>query len=433
MRLFIDCLYYIATPFFLPILCWKAITKKKYRKSIPGMFGRIYKDDCANTYERCVWVHAVSMGEVLSISSLLPALKAKFGDTPILLTTTTETGYNAAVKIKDSGQVSGVRFFPFDFSWNVRRFIKATNPLVYIGVETELWPNLFRELRRAGCPMFVLNGRISEKSFPKYKRFAKLFRLILRPITAFGMQSERDAQYMRQLVGGTDRVFVTGNIKFDKPAKKYSVSTLEQLRSNCGITADQKVIVFGSSHEGEEKLIIQIAKTLSRSDFIYVIVPRHPERFNSVWDDIKISGVAAYRVSSGEEVDGVKSTGRIVLVDKMGVLDQLYCIADISVVCGSFIPNVGGHNILEPAFHGCPVMYGQYMWGQPEMLEILNGHGGLECRDAGELCSKIEMLINSEELRKDAGLAAKNAVESNRGAVLRNMTLLSQYLKKGIC
>ncbi len=421
-----DLAYLCAVPLVVPSCLWKMAKHGKYKKSIPGMFGKYYTNEESWT-DKSIWIHAVSVGEITGARALLPALKKEYPGYKYLLTVTTETGYATAEKLKGK-LFDDVQFYPFDLSWNVEKFIRHFNPAIYIGLETELWPNLFRRLEEFRAKVFIINGRISPQAFGKYQLFSGLFRHILKPVTAFGMQSQIDAERMTCLVNDPQKIFVTNNLKFDIEAKTFDAADIAELRSRCGCHQDCYLVVMGSTHEHEEEMAIQTV--LSSSSFesghtMMAIVPRHPERFESVWQLLLKTDLCLLRYSTGEHVQGsINKT--VVLIDAMGVLIKLYSIAAVGVVCGSFVDNVGGHNLLEPAIYGVPVVFGPYTWGQPEMVKLLLDNGGIQCNEK-ELPTVIDELISDSYKRKQLGNTAQLAVLSNRGAVEKSIELIKSF------
>lgn len=423
-----DLLYLLAAPVGAPYLLYKRIRHGKYRESIPAMFGRhLHREEDAAWVEGCVWVHAVSVGEVMAAKAMLPMIRQRFSDLPVLVTTVTETG-QAQARSLIPDLADAVRYYPADFSWVVRRFASFYKPRVLFLMETELWPNALHILAESGTKLFVLNGKISENSFRNYSRMKRLLVPAISRVTAFCMQTEQDARRAGGLIGDRSRVFVTGNCKFDVPMATLSNLRSAQLKSTLAVPAGASVVVAGSTHAGEEELVLDaFNRILGRDPAAFLLLaPRHPERFEQVWKLIAERGLAARRLS-----DGAKTTeqpARILLVDKMGLLSELYGIASVAVVCGSFVPGIGGHNLLEAAVHGVPVIYGPHMQSQPDMVRIVNDENGGIQTDASGLRDAISNVLDDPGSAAEKGKLAREAVLANRGAARRNIEIVSEFL-----
>lgn len=424
-----DLAYLTFSPFIAPVIAWKMFKHNKYKKSIPGMFYFREHQDEVIPDSQTIWIHAVSVGEISGAKALIPHLRKLFPNYPIILTVTTETGFSIAKQLEGK-DIDFVRFFPFDLSLNVRRFITLYQPAMYIGLETELWPNLFIELQNAGTEIFILNGRISRSAMKKYRMAACLFSKILRPVKAFGMQTSVDAQNMSTLIGRSDNIIVTGNIKLDIAPTQYLKQELTDFRHTCNIKDKSLIVTWGSTHEGEEEIAIRVlldSDCFENEESIAIIVPRHPERFQTVYKLLVESGVTVVRYSDQSITLG-KLKRKAVLIDAMGLLNKVYAMSDIGIVAGSFVDNIGGHNILEPAVYKIPVLYGKNMWGQPDMLRILDGFGGIMCSNE-KIGDTITDLLNDSTRRRDVGEKVFAAVDNNRGAVVKSIKIIQNHMQ----
>jgi 3-deoxy-D-manno-octulosonic-acid transferase len=420
-----DLLYLSLTPAALPLLLYKRARYGKYRESGPAMFGKTLSSEPVEIWRNgCVWVHAVSVGEVLAAKAMLPHLREKFESLPILLTTVTETG-QAQAKDLPPELFDAVRYYPADFSWIVARFLDVFKPRVYIAMETELWPNALNMIHDRGAKLFVLNGKISDRSARSYNRVKSLFQRPLGGVSAFCMQTQNDADRISQLTGSSRNVFVTGNCKFDIPYAALSPVRAAELRRDCQIPPGAPVIVAGSTHPGEEAIMLETLKSLNSKNAVLLVVPRHPERFDEAWRIIKSSGLPALRLNTGEQVHS--GPLRVVLIDRMRLLAELYGIATVAIVCGSFVPGIGGHNLLEAAAHGIPVFYGPHMEKQPDMVRILDQKGGIRT-NAQDLTAKLNEIIADPEACTRLGEQARNAVTQNRGSASKNIEIISQFV-----
>jgi 3-deoxy-D-manno-octulosonic-acid transferase len=362
---------------------------------------------------RPIWVHAVSVGEVMAAHPLIREIKKKYPDRKLILSTVTVTGnYTARRRVPEA---DAVFFFPFDFPWIVRRVIRGINPQVVLIAETELWPNFFRELRKAGIPSAVINGRISVKSHKNYLKFKKFFSLVFLNVDLFCMQSEPDALRIKEIGAGPEKVIVTGNLKFDLriPANQALPIVIPQ---------GKKVITAGSTHRGEEQALLSIFKELRTKypELLLILAPRHPERFNEVEALINKAGYECARRTQrrGPFKD-------VLLLDTIGELRAFYSVCDIAFVGGSLV-KVGGHNLLEPAAMKKPVIFSRYMFNFKEISEaLMSAGGGIMVRDKDELSLQLDKLLADKELAKRMGEQAFRVIEMNSGAALKTIEAVS--------
>lgn len=413
-----------------PLLLYKALRRGKYHQSAPAMFGKqLHMENPGQWRRGCVWVHAVSVGEVVAARAILPLLREKFQTLPILLTTVTETGQAQANSLP-AGLTDAVRYYPVDFSWIVRKFASVYKPRVFIPMETELWPNALRIFADYGASIFVLNGKISDNSYRNYSRLAWAFRGPLSGVSAFCMQTHIDAERMGVLCGSPDKVFVTGNCKFDVPAAEVSESLKEELRRLCGVNPGDQVIVAGSTHPGEEEIVLDAFRKVSgrHPQALLLLAPRHPERFAHVWEIVRGFGLSAQRLSDRTSCDGGGGAPRVILIDRMGILSRLYAVAQMAVVAGSFVEGIGGHNILEAAAHGVPVIYGPHMEKQPDMARLLDEKNGGTAVQADGLAECLCALLSEPALAAEKGERGRQAVMQNQGAARKNIEIISRFL-----
>lgn len=425
-----DLAYLAAMPVLAPALAWKAWRKGKYRESAPAMLGSLLAaEDPALWRQGSVWIHAVSVGETVAAKAMIPLIREALPAVPLLLTTVTETG-QAAARAMEGTLADAVRYFPADFSWVVGRFLRTYRPRVLVLMETELWPNVLNQTADVGIPIVVMNGKISERSFRGYRRFSRVLRGPLSRVAAWCMQTEADAARIGSLIGDPGRVFVTGNCKFDVPMEAVTGERRQELRAAAGLAPDARAIVVGSTHPGEEEIVLRAVEEVRRAvpGTVFLLVPRHPERFGAVWALLQQSGLPARRLSDGATSgDGPAA---VVLVDRMGILAQLYGVGEVAVVAGSFVPGIGGHNLLEAAIHGVPVVYGPWMHGQPDMVRILDTENGGTRPRPEELGQTLTALLQNRELAAEKGRLGREAVLRNRGAARRNLEVFSRVLQE---
>jgi len=339
-----NVILFVSAIVFLPWILFQVVTAPRRRVGLKQRMGR-----SPFGQGTVVWVHAVSVGEVKAISPML-SLLAEQKDTPcnLFVSTVTVTGQKTAEK--ECSSAEGIFYFPLDLSFAVRRSINRVKPRVFVTAETELWPNFFRACFIRNVPVIVVNGRISDRSFSRYRKLKWFFRPFLANVAGFLMQSDEDARRIMELGADPEVVQVTGNTKFDRGPVQARIP--DPIRK---WAADSFMVAAGSTHEGEETVILDILEQAALPNIRFAVVPRHPERFAEVAHLMEDRGVSFARYTDIEK-GGVLSE-RVLLVDAMGILDGIYSIADTAFVGGSLVP-VGGHNLLEPAMHGLPVLTG---------------------------------------------------------------------------
>ncbi len=369
-----------------------------------------------------VWVHACSVGEVSTVRALIPALRSRFPDVPILLTTSTVTGQELALMTVKDAQVT---WLPFDTRRAVRRFVERLRPSVLVLVETEVWPNLVRETRSFGAPVVVVNARLSPRQFPTYRRFRRLFRPAFEMLSAVGAQNEVYAERYALLGTPSKAVRVTGNLKFDAVATETDSRTRLELRIGCGYGPDTPVLVFGSTRPGDEALAAQCWSVLRARfpELRLVIAPRHNQRVAEAMESFR--GEAVVLRSALKAGEGARDA-RVLFVDTMGELVAFYSLATVVVIGGSFFPGVDGHNPLESAALGVATVYGPLMGNFPEASDALLAKGGAVQVEGPEvLCETLEGLLSDPQHCRSLGTLGRRAVLENRGATDLNADLVA--------
>ncbi len=425
-----DLAYLTILPPAAAMVGYKMVRHGKYRESAPALIGLgLANEDPAPWQNGSVWVHAVSVGEVIAARAMLPLLRERFAPLPILLTTHTETGQAAARALPD-GMADAVRYYPLDLSWIMRKYVKLYKPKVFIPMETELWPNALDIIAESGAKIFTLNGKISEKSFRSYKKLKGIIQRPLSRITAFCVQTDADRDRVADLLGSDKNVHVTGNCKFDVEIPILDYDAKAALAGELKLPWPTRLIVAGSTHPGEENIILDAFDAVRKNfpEAHIALVPRHPERFQEVWTLLKNRGVSARRVSDNATSGGADP--HIHLIDCMGVLTKLYGLAEVAIVAGSFVNGIGGHNILEPAAHGVPVIYGPDMKGQRDMARILSPDNGGTIATPASLGAAINHLLGNPSIALENGTRGRNAYEANRGSASRNMKIINKYCEE---
>lgn len=374
--------------------------------------------------QRPFWVHACSVGEVNTARELLAALQRRWPNVPVLLTVSTLSGYELAKGINVP-----LTWCPFDPACLVRHFVRRLDPRALLVIETELWPNLYRETRRCGAPVILVSGRLSDKHYPRYTRLRPLLKPVLDQLSAAGMQNDEYAQRLIALGVDATRVCVTGNIKFDNVRTAVDAATLASLRTDIGLAAGQPVLLFGSTRPCDEALAARCWQALRETfpALLLVIAPRHLDRLTEALAPFE--GQRLLRRT--ETLAGKRLAGeRVLVLDTVGELATFYGLATVAVVGGSFHPGVNGHNPLEPAGLGVPTVFGPYMRNFDDPARELVRYGGALQVDAGGLLKALKRLLSDEQERNNMAAGARKAVEVNRGAVGRTLDLLETVLPK---
>lgn len=413
-------LYFIVMFVLLPFEYAKR-PKALKSKWLRERFGFIPLPSFKKNNSQLIWVHAVSVGEVISTVPFIRKLKSRHPSLRIILSTITDTGQQVARdRLSD---IADIVYLPFDLMFILRRLFKRTNADVFITIETELWPNLFRVLKREGIPILVFNGRLSDDSFKGYRKIRFFIKDVVGCVNVFGMQDYVYGERIMALGADKEKVRIVGNFKFDiKPPGKPP---------EWSASLKYPVILAGSTHEGEEELVISVFERL-RNDFSklnMIIAPRHPERFGRVEDMIRTKGLDYVKRSElgvpGTEKRSIE--GKIIILDTIGELASAYGIADIAIIGGSFI-NHGGHNPLEPAFWGKPVICGPHMENFPFIQDFYR-EGSAKRSDADGLYDVLKALIESPEKRKAMGDKARDLYNEKSGAVDRALEILERYIE----
>lgn len=419
MRLFYSVLTSVAAPVVFAAALLRGAKDRTRRAHLSERFGWGPHLDVPS-----IWLHAVSLGEVSAAAALVRSLRSRHPGVPFVLSTATRTGRARATAL--FGTQVDVRFLPYDTPGSVRRFLARIRPRVAIIMETELWPNLLHECSRRAVPVLFASARLAARSVPRYQRFGALFSEGVR--TAWvAAQSEADAERFVAIGADRARIHVVGNIKFDMQLGGQLLDAGRELRRFLGA---RPVWTAGSTHEGEEGLVLDAHAALLRSapDALLVLVPRHPERFESVATLLARRGVLFERRSSATLV---RAAAQVLLGDTMGELTAFYAASDAAFVGGSLVP-VGGHNLLEPAALGVPVITGPYTGNGPEIAQRLIECGGaLEVADVNSLGAAVARLLADPALRERMGERGRGFVEAHRGSLARLLVLIEPLLGRG--
>jgi 3-deoxy-D-manno-octulosonic-acid transferase len=419
IRRLYSLLIYCAAPFAFAVVLWRGLRDRGYWLALSERFGWGRRMSSAPT----IWLHAVSLGEMSAAAPLVRALSALYPENPLVLTTATPTGRARARSL--FGDAVEVRFLPYDTPGAVARFLDRIRPRLAIIMETELWPNLFTECERRGVPLVLASARLSAKSVSRYRRLGNLFRGIFSASSLIAAQTLEDAERFLAIGAQSARTRVIGNIKFDLELGAGVIDQGRALRSSFG--SARPTWIAGSTHAGEEEIVLAAHQELraDRADALLLLVPRHPDRFRAVADLLRSRGLRFTRRSSGVLPD---LSTQVVLVDSVGELAALYASADVAFVGGSLVP-IGGHNLLEPAALGVPVLTGPSHSNGRDIARLLLQQGAaLQVDDARELAAALARLIADPAERRRMGAIGRHMVESNRGSVARLLELIEPLL-----
>ncbi|WP_349971885.1 lipid IV(A) 3-deoxy-D-manno-octulosonic acid transferase [Pseudomonas caspiana] len=373
-----------------------------------------------------IWVHAVSVGESIAAAPMIRALLARYPQLSITVTCMTPTGSERIKAMFANEPRIQHCYLPYDLPWAAGRFLDHVRPVLGVIMETELWPNHIHQCAKRGIPVALANARLSERSARGYARFARLTRPMLEEMSWFAVQTETEAQRFRDLGARSECVAVTGSIKFDLTIDPQLLTRAAQLREEWQ-TIDRPVWIAASTHAGEDEVVLAAHRQLliSYPDALLILVPRHPERFNSVHDLAVQQGFATVRRSSGQPVTPQTS---VLVGDTMGELLFLYALADIAFVGGSLVPN-GGHNLLEPAALAKPVLSGPYLFNFLEIAAMLrNADALVECGDAASLSAAVQSLFDQPQRAREMSEAGLQVMKANQGALQRLLDGLDRVL-----
>lgn len=397
----------LALPLVLLRLWWQGRNNREVRRDWRQRLGFVVSSD-----KPVIWVHAVSVGETIAAGPLVKALLERLPDVPILMTAMTATG--AAQAKAMFGDRVRYAYSPYDTPGSVRRFVRRIRPQALAIMETELWPNMIQQVSERDCPIFLVNARLSARSARGYQRIDSLVRSLLRRLTWIAAQADEDAHRFLVIGARPDSVSVTGSIKFD-------VDITDETREKARILRLQfngrPVWIAASTHEGEDEQLLAAHQRLLEAvpEALMIIVPRHPERFDSVASLVERQGLSLVRRSSAAPA----GSAQVYLGDSMGELLVLYGASDVAFVGGSLIER-GGHNPLEPAGWGIPVISGPHVFNFETIFKQLEeGHGLVYAGDAGVLADNLIHMLSEEAAARASGQAALAVVEANRGALNR--------------
>ena len=423
-----DLILLLAALILIPYYYFRGVRYRSFRHGIkerlgffaPGQF------DCL-AGKQVFWIHVVSVGETRAVLPLVKALKKAYPEVALIISNVTETGHEIASQV---AEVNCCLFFPYDFSLVVRRVLRQVNPSLIIIVETEIWPNFVRLARDRKIPVILVNGRISDRSYPRYQWIKRFIRPILRQFSFFCMQTVEDGRRLRMLGAPAALVQVSGNVKFDLDISLPDHPIVVQLKKRYHLPEGELIWVAGSTHAGEEEVVVDVYQQLAsrRKLLRLVLVPRHPERCSAVGKMLAGRQIPFVRCSELASMDELLAPDTVLLVDTVGELPQIYVVSDIVFVGGSLVP-VGGHNILEASAVRKPVIFGPHMQNFREISQLLlAAGGGVMVSGKSELLTVTQRLLADDTICLNMGAKGYDLIRKNVGATASTVEMIRKVL-----
>jgi 3-deoxy-D-manno-octulosonic-acid transferase len=399
----------------------------KYRAGLSERLGRVPDRVVRKNVGPVVWIHAVSVGEALAISELVARLRARMPNARVVVSTTTQTGQKIAA---ERFGAENVFYFPLDFAFAIRPYLRILKPEVVVLAETEFWPNFIRLVHASGARIVVTNARISDRSFPRYRQFKALMRPVLSNIDAFLTQSKTDAERLIAIGAPEERVHVAGNLKFEVRPPDTSAGFVRNLTTAIEKNSISPVIVAGSTVDGEEPMILDAFRAIVSAfpAALLVLAPRHKERFEGIAALLNSSGIKFVRRSTiPAESLGIQP-GSVLLLDSIGELAALYSVADIAFVGGSLVPR-GGHNILEPAYFGKTIVVGPHTENFRDIVSYFTAEDAVLICEPSELADRWIALLREPGVRMAFGKRAREVFQQRSGATERTVKAVVERMK----
>lgn len=421
-----ECCLWILAVCALPKFLFQMIFKGKYRKSFLKRLGVGFP--VINKGKRpLIWVHAVSLGETKAVSALVKKIKTEFDHPLIVFSTTTETGYVEACRTIGADYHV---YLPFDFGWVVNPIMEQTAPDLLILCESDFWYNLLKSAKKNGAKIALVNGKLSTRSMERFRKVQFFTTRMFSFIDLFCVQSQLYAKRFEAIGVPSEKIAITGNIKFDGDYAKLPSQQLDAWRVELGIKPKDPVLVVGSCHSPEEVQLLDVLEHVWKAfpDLKVLFVPRHPERFNEVAAIFQKHSITFRRLSQkGQE----HSPTPVILIDAMGLLRKCYQLADIAIVAGSYTVKVGGHNVLEPSWYGVPVIFGPHMESQPDLVDLMKEYGAGIQVNMEDLQSELIGLLLDGQKRKTLGEAGLRLSSDVHGATGKTCSLIKKHVFQG--
>ena len=432
MRFLLDVVYLLTGIAVSPILFYRMIRHGRYRKGWGQRFGRVERKA---PQKKCIWLHAVSMGEVNAAQTLVTQIEKQLPNFEIIISTTTDTGFARADKL--FGQKYSVFYFPFDLSWVTRRAFNRLNPAICLLMELEVWPNFIFTARRRNVPVVVLNGRISDRSFARYRKITRITRTFFGKLDCVLAQTPQYAERFRELGCPAERVLVTSSLKYDTAQVADRVEGAESLAQQLNL-AGARLWVAGGTGDDEEKIVLDVYQSLLQdsrfADLRLAVVPRKPERFNEVAELIAHMGFPLVRYSqlkgtTKDKGETPSPQSAVLLGDTMGDLRKFYSLATLIFVGRSLVP-MGGSDMMEAAALGKCTIFGPHAFNFRQTVEVLlQGQGAIQVADKDDLQKTMEKCLSDPAYAEKIAQSGQAVIRQNQGATARTMDVLRKVLK----
>ena len=416
--------------FVLPYYTYRLFTEKGFSRRFRQSLGRVHNKEIEKVMRKdCIWIHGASVGEIVATSPLVKQIRQEMPDRPILVSAFTVGGYNMAKQIIP--EADAIIFFPLDLPFVAESMVKRIHPGIFMPVETELWPNFLRAIRERHIPVMMVNGRISEKSVKTYRYLYGIWDDMLSTVSRFCMQSSIDADYIYTLGAEKDKIFVTGNTKFDQTYAEVTPEDYARYKEELGLGDSYPIIMAGSTHPGEEKALFDAFKKIrdKYADARLVIAPRKTNRADEITKLAASYGFDTGYRSKMLEHPETRKAHPVILIDTIGELGRIYAVGDVVYVGGS-LSKTGGHNVLEPAAHAKPIIVGPNMQNFKDSYSLLSKVGACKMiNNVAELTSEMLDIIANDERREKMGAASLQVIKENRGADIRSIHYLKELLE----
>ncbi len=429
MRFVIDFVYLLAAAAYSPVVIYRAIRHKRYRTGWAQRFGRIIRKDRA--LKECIWLHAVSVGEVNAARTVIEELENRFPDFEILISTTTDTGFARATAL--FAENLHVFYFPFDLSWVMRRAFRKIRPAICLLMELEVWPNFVRIAQQLNIPVVVVNGRISDKSFARYKKIKPIAKRIFRKVTLVLAQTDEYAQCFKEIGCSDEKVIVTGSLKYDTAQTEDKVEGADALAAQLNIE-NQRLWVAGATGNDEEQILLDVYQNLKQQDQFsnlrLAIVPRKPERFDEVAQLIEQTSLPLIRYSQLKDKTTSPATDNqaVILGDTMGDLRKFYSLATIIFVGRSLVP-MGGSDMIEAVALGKLTIFGPHAFNFKQTVDaLLKDNGAIMVKDEQDLLRTMQKCLAKPDFARKIAWNGREVIRKNQGATEKTIKHIATFL-----
>ena len=436
MRIILDLVYLLAGLAYSPVVIYRAVRHKRYRTGWAQRFGKIAR---RSPSKKCIWLHAVSVGEVNAAKTIIKELENKFGDFEIVISTTTDTGFARATNLFNKNHQ--VFYFPFDFSWIMRRAFSNIRPAICLLMELEVWPNFVHIAQQSNVPVIVVNGRMSNKSFSRYKKIKPISKIVFGKISLILTQTKQYARRFKELGCLDEKVIVTGSLKYDTAQITDKVEGSDALAAQLNI-GNERLWVAGATGNDEEKILLDVYQNLKQqnqfSDLRLAIVPRKPERFDEVAQLIESRGLSLVRYSHIKKlttenteksiINNQSSIDTVILGDTMGDLRKFYSLATIIFVGRSLVP-MGGSDMAEAAALGKCTIFGPHAFNFKQTVDVLlKDNGAIIVKDKQELLQTMQKCLSDFDFAQSIAKNGQKVIRKNQGATTKSIDQIAKFL-----